>query len=131
MRRLLPVALAALALAPAASAGGGAIAFGRTGGNIVPFRVTISASGVVTASGPVHVARTHLSPAALAALRRAVAKAGVAALPMRTDCPGTLPDVASLYATLGGRTVTVHGGCSPRFARAWRALVAAVGLSSS
>src|SRR5581483_4859449 len=57
----------ALALPIAVFAGGSAqraaptFAFGRTGGNIVPFTVTIAGNGHVGATGPVHVSATQAS----------------------------------------------------------------------
>ena len=38
-----------------------AFVFGREGGNIRPYTVTILTDGTVTASGPVHTATKHLS----------------------------------------------------------------------
>jgi len=57
--------------------------------------------------------------------------AGFMTLPKATNCVGTLPDVASTFVRVGARTVRVHGECVPRYARLWRALTAAVKLSST
>src|SRR5712691_5561529 len=59
MRRALAIAFVAAALAPAADgAQPTGFAFGRTGGNIRPFTVTIDTDGHEHASGPVYVGRT-------------------------------------------------------------------------
>jgi hypothetical protein len=127
--RVVLVATAlALAAVPAALASP-RYAFGRAGGNIEPFTVTISAAGTVGVSGPVKVGRTTVTPAELAALARTVAQARLSTLPARTFCTGSLPDFASSFVTSGGRTVYVRGGCSPRLTRVWNALAAAVRLA--
>lgn len=102
------------------------LAFGRTGGNIMPFTISIAPSGRVTASGPApdHVAT--VSKARLAMLDRAVRAADVSTLPVATNCPGTNPDVAWELIRLGGRTVRVHGACVTRFTRLWDAMNRAV-----
>ena len=123
------VTLAAL-LAAAASAAPAAqaalpspISFGRSGGNIRPFTVTIGASGRVSATAAT-VTRTRVSARTLARLERLAA-----ALPAgRRACPGTLPDVAALFVRVGPRTASVHGACSAAFESAYAALAAAVGL---
>jgi len=125
--RLLAVTLLAAALAAPASAGG--YSFGRLGGNIIPFTVTIDAQGATHASGPVHVGRSKLTAAQLAAVAKAAAAARFASLPATTLCPGTLPDVAATFVVAGGHRVTVHGGCSARYATVWNALTAAVRLT--
>jgi hypothetical protein len=127
IRGVLAVALAVVALAPAAAASTG-YAFGREGGNIRPFTVTVTPSGAVRVTGPVTVGRTKLTAAQLASVATATASARFSSLPLTTRCPGTLPDFASTFVTAGGRTVTVHGGCVPRFVQVWNALVAAVKL---
>jgi hypothetical protein len=97
-------------------------AFGRTGGNIMPFSVTIAASGTVTATGaaPAHV--DAVTKQRLAILNRAALDARFRTLPAATSCPGTLPDVAAQFIRVGGRTVRVHGTCVKRFNRLWAAL---------
>jgi hypothetical protein len=128
MRALAVAALAvALAAAPAASASP-RYAFGRAGGNIAPFAVTIGPTGTVAVSGPATVGRARLTATQLAALAAAVARARIATLPARTICPGSLPDFASQFVTVGGRTVAARGSCSPRLTRLWNAFAAAVKL---
>jgi hypothetical protein len=134
MRRAVPIAVVLLAIATAASAGGAVeptgFAFGRLGGNIRPYGVTIANSGVVHTSGAATVGRTKLTPAQLVTLNRVATETNFELLPNATNCPGTLPDVASTYVRVGARTVRVHGNCVSRYARMWKALVAAVQLSN-
>lgn len=127
------VAVLALVATLAAPAGGAAtapsFAFGRTGGNIIPFTVTISAGGRVQASGPVQAGRTTLTKAQLATLVLVASQVRFSALPAATMCTGTLPDVATSFVRVGTHTVRVHGDCVARFTRMWIALGAAVKLS--
>ena len=123
------VVAASLAVPAGASASRAGYAFGRDGGNIVPFTVTVAADGAVKTSGPVKVGRVRLTPAQLASVATAQATARFATLPASTLCPGTLPDIAGLWIRAGARTVRVHGSCSQRFTRVWNALAAAVRLS--
>jgi hypothetical protein len=129
MPRTVLAALAALVLASPAAAASPRYSFGRAGGNILPFTVTIAPGGAVTVSGPAKVGRTHLTAGQLAALTAVVAKAHLASLPARTVCAGTLPDFASTFVSIGGRTVYVRGSCSPSFTRAWNALAKATQLA--
>jgi hypothetical protein len=130
------VSLAALLLAivaadPAASAvEPSGFAFGRTGGNIRPYRVTIANSGVVRAWGAVTIGRKKLTATQLVSLNRVATETSFEGMPASTNCPGTLPDVASTYVRVGPRTVRVHGNCMPGYMRLWRALTAAVRVST-
>lgn len=133
-RIVLIIASAALAL-PAlgtAAPGSTSFAFGRTGGNIAPFTVTISSTGTVTATGPVNPKVTTVGPAARARLTRLVETTRFAALPATIHCNGALPDFASNFVTVrrAGTTDTVflHGDCSKRFATLYNALAKAVGI---
>ena len=130
MLRFAFAALAAAVLAAPAAAAAPSYSFGRSGGNIAPFTVTIAPSGKVSVSGPAKVGRTSLTPAQLAGLRAAISAAKLSSLPARTICAGTLPDFASEFVTAGGRTVSVRGSCSPPFRRAWFALVSATRLAN-
>ncbi len=130
MKRLAILAILAAVAVPASTASAAPpppIAFGRMGGNVLPFRVSVSATGTVTAVGA-QPGRARVSPAALSALRVAVARAGLATMPTLTVCPGTLPDFAALWIRVGTRQVAVRGGCRPAFTRAYQALARAVGL---
>jgi hypothetical protein len=132
MRRALLLGSAGLALAlpPAASASQQTgFAFGRSGGNIRPYTVTIAADGRVSVSGPVQAGRTKLTQAQVGSLVKLAADVRFATLPKTTNCAGALPDVASTFVRVGARTVRVHGNCIPRYARLWKALGSAVKLS--
>ena len=120
-------AIAALAAAGAAAAGG--YTFGRVGGNIRPYTVTISPGGLVRTSGAVNVGRKQLTAAQLASLSGVAASVKFATLPQTTNCAGTLPDIAATYVRVGTHTVRVRGNCLPRYARMWKALTAAVHIS--
>jgi hypothetical protein len=128
MLRVLAAAVAVMLAAPAGAASGTAFAFGRVGGNIIPFSVTIGRDGTVRAKGSVTVGRPKLSPAALSSLSRVATANGFRSLPAVTNCAGTLPDAAATYVRVGGRTVRVHGACLARYNRVWTALTLAVDL---
>ena len=133
MRRGVRIAavllLAGAFAASAAASSSRGFAFGRMGGNIIPFRVGVTAAGHANVTGPVHVGRTTLTAAQLATVARVAAVARFSTLPASTRCSGTLPDVATMYVVFGGRTVAVHGRCVPRFDRVWNAVSAAVKIS--
>jgi hypothetical protein len=127
--RLVSTVVAALTLA--APAGAGTWTFGRHGGNIRPFTVRIDGSGRVTASG-ITVGARKLSRATLARLLRTARSGGFFAMPAFTACSGILPDIAGLFVTYRSaastHTVSVRGGCRPRFTTLYGALSrAAVG----
>ena len=113
-------AMALLAIVAALAQTG--FAFGRAGGNIMPFTVSIATSGRVTATGAAPAHTTKLSKLRLANLNRAVLDSQFEAMPAVTNCKGTLPDIASQVIRVGGRTVRVHGGCVARFNRLWTAI---------
>lgn len=118
----MAVLLAAALLLPAKTG----FAYGRAGGNIIPFTVTIATTGAVRATGaaPDHVAT--LTKQQLADLNRIAYDVRFATIPVVTACPDTLPDVAAQFIRVGGRTVRVHGGCVRRFNKLWAALDRAV-----
>jgi len=128
--RALAVAIVASALlvAPASAAKGPSFAFGREGGNIVPTKVRIAASGRVTVDG--RYLRT-LSHAKLEALLAVALRQRFFVLPKTIVCPGQLPDFATLYVTVRSgaraRTVSQRGNCNKRFIRVYVALQSAVG----
>ena len=123
MKRLLTVLAVASAAVPSAGAAEKTgFAFGRTGGNIRPFTVTIATTGKVTATGAAPAHKTTLTKQELANLNRVAFVVRFSTLPAVTACPGTLPDVAAEFIRVGGRTVRVHGGCIARFNRLWTAL---------
>jgi hypothetical protein len=130
MQRALAVGLAATALVPAATASQQqGFAFGRSAGNIRPFRVVISTEGTVRLTGPVQIGRMHLTRIQLGELNRLAATGRFGTLPRTTSCPGTLPDVATTFIRVGPRTVSVHGTCLASFQHLWAALAHAVKLS--
>jgi hypothetical protein len=137
---LLAAITVALAVPLVVLAGGGArkqtppsFAFGRNGGNILPFTVKIARDGTVTATSS---SQTPAYPKLSLAVRNALAQLaqaeGFFTMSTSVACSGTNPDVAAQYVTVsaGGktRTVSVHGGCKPAFSQLWSVLYAAVGL---
>jgi hypothetical protein len=112
------VVAAALAATPS-------FVFGRTGGNVVPLRAAIYASGRVVVNGQ---PGRHLTRAKVISLRRYAAAQGFAQIPRHIECPGVLPDIATLYVKVGrARTAFQHGACNRRFNRVYAALAKAVG----
>ena len=138
MRRalVLLVVLAATSAAPETVVGAGtaqaSFAFGRTGGNIEPFTVTIARDGSVTTKGPVHPLRLRLSAPVLAHLTSVATAQHFFTLRRQTVCPGTLPDFAFSFVTVrtasASRTVLVRGDCRPAFTKVYAALSGAVGV---
>jgi hypothetical protein len=132
-RAILFAALAALtSLVPAADATTQptGFAFGRLGGNIRPYIVTIANSGVVRTFGAVMVERGHITTAQLAQLNRVATETHFTVIPTSTNCHGSMPDVATTFVRVGARTVRVHGSCAPRYQRMLKALMASVHLDA-
>jgi hypothetical protein len=125
----LAAALACAAAAAAAPRSSTTYTFGRTGGNIDPFTVSIAADGSVLARGPVRTAGTATGLAHLAAVMRAQR---FGSLPATIRCTGALPDFAAFYVTVhngtSARTVLAHGGCNARFNAVLKAFETAVSL---
>ncbi|HET8529325.1 MAG TPA: hypothetical protein VFL60_10470 [Gaiellaceae bacterium] len=117
------VVLAAAALLAAPQTG---FAFGRDGGNIVPFRISITVDGKVRATGAAPPHSGKLTKLELATLNRIAYETNFVALPLRVGCRDALPDVATQFIRVGSRTTRVHGGCVARFNRLWAALTKAV-----
>lgn len=131
MRALVAVLLLAAALPAAAGASAQrGFAFGRTGGNIVPFTVSIDNDGRVHVSGPVAVMRKQLTRVQVANLNRVVATNGFERLAPKNECPNALPDVAATFVRVGRLRVQVHGSCLARYQRVYNALARAVRLKS-
>jgi hypothetical protein len=116
------VLFAAVVALPAQAAQQTGFSFGRVGGNIRPFAITIATTGLVTATGAAPAHRRIVSKAQLAELNRLVVATEFSRLPAVTACPATLPDVAAQFIRVGRRTVRVHGRCVARFNRLWTAL---------
>jgi hypothetical protein len=128
--RVLLAAGLLLAVAPAAVASPQrGFAFGRLGGNIRPYTVSIASDGKVNVSGSATVGRMKLTLVQLAKLNRAVTDAHFGALPPMTNCSGTLPDIATTFVRFGSKTVRVHGNCVARYAKLFTALSRAVNVS--
>jgi hypothetical protein len=126
MFRALVVVLAVAAIAPAATAADQTgFAFGRLGGNIVPFTVLIATNGSVHVTGPVKVRTTPVPRLQLAKLNQLAASVGFSHLPKKTNCHGVLPDVAATFIRVGRETVRVHGACVAPYQRVWKALASA------
>ncbi|GAC1396971.1 MAG: hypothetical protein NVSMB65_16060 [Chloroflexota bacterium] len=112
-----------------------AFVFGREGGNIRPFVVTIDAGGVVTVTGGIRVLVPHaqLTPDALDGLRKLASAEGFPAMPARIDGLRVNPDVGALYIAMSGKAgvkkVRVHGVRNPAFAQLFDVLLAAAGLA--
>jgi hypothetical protein len=123
MLLLLAVVAAAVAAFGASAGTSTPIVFGLTGGNAVPYRVTIQPNGSVRASQGWSV-RRRILPRQVRRLRSEIRNAHLTS----RLCPGYLPDFATNYIGLGGRTVRVHGKCEPRFTRVYDDLMAAVKL---
>jgi hypothetical protein len=131
MRRHALLAVVLLfALAPAAGASPQrGFAFGRLGGNIRPYTVSIAADGKVAVSGSSSAGRMKLTAAQLATLNRAITDARFGAFPPSTNCRGTLPDIATTFIRFGAKTVRVHGDCVARYAKLFTTLSRAVKLA--
>jgi hypothetical protein len=114
--------VAAVVAQSAAASGETGFEFGRIGGNIQPFTVSIAVNGQVHASGPVIARNTPLTRLQLGKLNRLVVTVGFARLAKATNCPGALPDVAATYIRVGRQTVRVHGTCVAAYQRLWAAL---------
>jgi hypothetical protein len=113
------------ALVVAAALPAPSFVFGRVGGNVVPLRTQIYPSGRVVVNGR---PGRRLTRARVTALRRYAAALGFAQIPRRIECPGVLPDVATLYVKVGAaRTAFMHGSCNRRLDRFYTALAKATG----
>ena len=106
-------------------------AFGRTGGNIVPAKITIGKDGRVTTTGSMHVTLTQASPALRNGLGKLARAEGFFSMPAFVACPAVNPDVAARFVTVTAagktRTVTSHGSCKPAFEELYAVLSASVG----
>jgi hypothetical protein len=136
MRRAVPLAALLvltvfLPAADAAQAPKTGFAFGRLGGNIRPYTVTIANTGSVHIFGAVKVGRMHVTSLQLAALNRVATETLFTMMPLKTNCRGTLPDIASTFVRIGKYTVRVHGACLPRYERMLKALETSVRLDST
>lgn len=125
MRRIVVGLGAAALLVPAAATAAKSqtgFAFGRDGGNIMPFTITVATNGSVKDSGSAPAHRTLVTMQQLATLNRVAFEVDFEHLRTVTACPKTLPDIAAEFIRVGDRTVRVHGRCVARFNRLWAAL---------
>jgi hypothetical protein len=123
----LAVLFAATAACGAGAAGAAVdtpIVFGLTGGNLAGYRVTIQSDGSVRLRGGQSKVRRQIQPSQVQRLRTEIRNAHLTS----RICAGSLPDFASKFIQLDGRTFTVRGGCEPRFQRVFGDLRSAVGL---
>jgi hypothetical protein len=112
MLRALVVAAAVAAVAPSATAADRTgFAFGRLGGSIRPFTVSISVKGAVRAVGPVRTRATRVPRLELGQLNKLAATIGFPHFEKFTNCPGSNPDVASTFIRVGSQTPC---GCTGR-----------------
>ena len=136
---LLAALTAALAVPIAVFAGGSAkrqtspsFSFGRTGGNIVPYTVTIGRNGTVSANGPVQPTATTASIPLRNGLAKLARAEGFFTMTTSIFCAKVNPDVASQFVTISAfgktRTVTAHGTCSAPFEELYAVLSASVGV---
>ena len=107
-------------------------AFGRSGGNIVPFTVAISGTGRISARGPVSPSRTSVPRRTLRSLLPLARREGFFTMPPTIVCSGTLPDFASFFVAVttssGTKRVSVRGSCNRRFADVYAKLSSAAGM---
>ena len=121
---LLVVSAVAAVAACGASAGGRTpIVFGITGGNAIPYRVTIQPGGNVRVSSGWKV-RRQIRPARMRQLRREIQHAHLAS----SICTNSLPDFATRFVRLGDRRYAVRGECEVPFNRVFGDLTKAVAL---
>jgi hypothetical protein len=129
-RAIVIGALAAALLAAPADAARTAtpsFAFGRAGGNIRPYSVTILPTGRVVPTG-VRAGNPAVSQATLRSLVGLAAAARLSTMPSLTICPQTLPDFAASWIRIGAKRVAVRGACRPAFSRLYASLARAAGL---
>ncbi len=107
--------------------------FGREGGNIRPFSVTISATGAITATGAAHVTQTRLSADALDGLRTLVKAEGFQTMPALITGTHMMPDIAAEYITITSGTSTkevrLQSGNNAAFAQLYAVLMAVAGVA--
>jgi hypothetical protein len=137
---LLAAVTVALAVPIAVLAGGSGqrqaaatFVFGRTGGNIIPAKVTIGRDGRVTTTGGFRTTLVQASLPLRNGLARLARAEGFFTMSPSILCPGAHPDVAAQFVTVSAdgktRTVTVHGNCKAQFNELYAVLSAAAGVS--
>jgi hypothetical protein len=112
-----------------------AITFGVTGGNLMPWNVTIDGDGTITGSGWNKPQNAHLTDPknSLPALFKLADTEGFWSQAASTSCTGTLPDIVTQYirinSSTGSKKVSVHGGCVANFSQLIAVLENAAGVS--
>lgn len=135
---LLAAVTVALAVPIAVLAGGSGksqapptFSFGRTGGNIVPFTVTIAANGRVSTTGTQKLTLTQATVPLRNGLGKLAKAEGFWTMATSLECGKINPDIAGRFIkiTSGGRTrtVTERGTCYPAFEELYAVLSASVG----
>jgi hypothetical protein len=108
------------------------IAFGRFGGTIHPYTVTIMSNGSVTAVG-IGVGRKMLTPLVIRRLEAIARSLGFFGWPPATDCERKVPDIGWSWIGIAAKgttkTVREHGNCIAGFHTLYAALSAAVQLA--
>jgi hypothetical protein len=106
-------------------------AFGRTGGNIVPFTVTIAANGHVSTTGTQDLALTQATVPLRNGLAKLAKAEGFWTMATALTCGKVNPDIAGRFIRItgGGKTrmVTARGTCYPAFEELYAVLGASVG----
>lgn len=111
--------------------------FGRVGGNILPYTVTIDTQGHISSSGPIVLAYPALTLSAdtLAGLATLAKAERFSQLPAVIAGAHTLPDIASLFIgmPIGSvmKQVREHGARSARFDQLFAILSAVTGVGLS
>jgi len=122
---LLAVSVAAaVAACPASASGSTPIVFGITGGNALPYRVTIQPNGTVRLRGPAWRVRRQIRPAQVRRLRREIQRAHLAT----STCTNSLPDFGTRFIRLGDHRFAVRGECEVPFNHVFGDLENAVAL---
>ena len=104
------------------------IVFGKTGGLLVPYQITIAPSGAIRVKGTPPVtppkSLTHAQDEKLSGLvRDAMGKLE------SQQCPRTFPDEAAEFIQAMGKQVIVRGSCDADFTKLWNALTNELGLN--
>ena len=127
----LAVPLAVLAGGSGKTAAPPTFTFGRTGGNIVPFTVTIGANGHVSTTGTQKLTVTFATVPLRNGLGKLAKAEGFWTMATVLDCGKINPDVASRFITITAagksRTVRSRAVCSPAFEELYAVLSASVG----
>jgi hypothetical protein len=105
--------------------------FGRIGGNIIPFTVTIGKDGRVATTGNQKLTLTFATSALRNGLGKLAKAEGFWTESTTLSCGKVNPDVASRFVTVAQagktRTVTARGTCFPAFEELYAVLSASVG----